>query len=184
MIDKTTKKEFRYFSIPQWQKEQDYLQKQHREGWRFTGVTFLGIYHFEKCQPEDVVYQLDYNPEGVANKAEYVQMFQDCGWEYLQDFVGYSYFRKPVSMMNGQEEIFCDDDSRMDMMKRVLKGRVLPLVIIFCCIILPQLFMQSHSDSSISGILTGMFAVLFVLYLVLFLIFAFQFWKYWKMLKN
>lgn len=26
-------------------------------------------------------------------------MFTDCGWEYLQDFVGYSYFRKPKAAM-------------------------------------------------------------------------------------
>lgn len=48
-----------------------------------------------KCTPEDVVYQLDYNEEGLTHKDEYVQMFRDCGWEYIQDFGGYSYFRKP-----------------------------------------------------------------------------------------
>jgi len=46
-----------------------------------------------------VVYQLDYNQEGRSHKEEYIQMFTDCGWEYLQDFVGYSYFRKPKAAM-------------------------------------------------------------------------------------
>ncbi|HIW84093.1 MAG TPA: DUF2812 domain-containing protein [Candidatus Dorea gallistercoris] len=68
----------------------------------------MGTYYFEKCAPEDVVYQLDYNQEGRRNKEEYVQMFQDRGWEYLQDHVDYSYFRKKVSEMTGPEEIFCD----------------------------------------------------------------------------
>ena len=46
-------------------------------------------------------------------------MFADCGWEYLQDFAGYSYFRKPVAEMKGEEAIFCDDASRLEMMRRV-----------------------------------------------------------------
>lgn len=55
-------------------------------------------------------------------------MFRDCGWEYLQNFVGYSYFRKAASDMDGtEEEIFCDDASRLDMIKRVFSQRMVPL---------------------------------------------------------
>ena len=178
------KTEFRWFSITEWQKEQDYLQQRHREGWKFTGVSMPGFYHFEECEPEDMVYQLDYNPEGTAHKAQYIQMFHDCGWEYLQDFVGYSYFRKPVSDMDGQEEIFCDEDSRLDMMKRVFRGRVVPLIAIFFCIIIPQLFLQSHREGMVGGILVGAYMVLLIVYLVLFIGFGYQFWQYRKLLKR
>lgn len=44
-------------------------------------------YTFESCPPEDVIYQLDYNKEGLDHKDEYIQMFQDCGWEYVQIMV-------------------------------------------------------------------------------------------------
>lgn len=178
--------ELRFFTIPEWKKEEQYLQKKHHEGWRFTGVTLPGFYHFERCEPEDVVYQLDYNQEGTAHKTEYIQMFQDCGWEYILDFVGYSYFRKPVSAMDGEEseEIFCDDDSRIDMMKRVFRGRMVPLIVIFFGVIIPQLFVQSHTGGSISMILTGAFAVLFVLYLVLFIWYGWQFLQYRNLLKK
>ena len=91
-----TKKEFRWFNIFQYENEQEYLRTMHRAGWKFIKVTGLGTYHFEECTPEDVVYQLDYNQEGLAHKTEYVQMFSDCGWEYIQDYAGYSYFRKPI----------------------------------------------------------------------------------------
>lgn len=87
--------------------------------------------HFEKCLPQDVVYQLDYNKDGLAHKDEYLKMFDDCDWEYIQDYFGYSYFRKVVSDDGIAEEIFCDDESRLQMMQRVLKGRMLPLLIIF-----------------------------------------------------
>ena len=133
-----TKKEFKIFTIAHHKEEERYLREQHRKGWKFKKVTGIGIYHFEKCQPEDVVYQLDYNQEGASNKAEYIKMFADCGWDYIQEFWGYSYFRKSVAAMKGEEEIFCDDSSRLAMMERVYKGRLLPLLIIFCCCLLPQ----------------------------------------------
>ena len=34
-----------------------------------------------------MIYQIDYNQDGIAHKDEYVKMFGDCGWEYLQDYV-------------------------------------------------------------------------------------------------
>ena len=131
---------FKFFTIPQSKQEEDYLSAMNEKGWRFTGVTFPGFYHFEKSEPEQVAYRLDYNQEGIKNKAEYVQMFSDCGWEYLCDFVGYSYFRKEGTAGEEKEEIFCDDASRLDMMKRVFRGKIIPLIILFVSVIIPQLF--------------------------------------------
>ena len=54
-----TKKELRWFSIMDYEKEADYRSKRHQEG-----------------------------------------------WEYLMDFNGYCYFRKPMAMMQQKEEIF------------------------------------------------------------------------------
>lgn len=144
-------------------------------------MDFIGLYHFKKCTPKDVVYQLDYNPESVTSKDEYIQMFRDCGWEYLQNFVGYSYFRKEASEMEGaEEEIFCDDVSRLDMMKRVFKQRMIPLLSIFFLIIIPQIFVQSQFNSTANDILMVTFCVMFFVYLALFITFAVQFWKYFK----
>lgn len=58
------KKEMKWFTIMEHEKEQEYLQEMHRHGWKFLLVTGLGVYHFEECEPEDVVYQLDYNQAG------------------------------------------------------------------------------------------------------------------------
>lgn len=177
---KNKKVKIRYFTVVQWKQEQEFLRQQHKNGWKFTKLNALGCYHFEKCESEEVVYQLDYNPDGIAHKAEYVKMFRDCGWEYLQDYVGYSYFRKPASQMDGDEEIFCDDSSRLDFMKRVFKGRIIPLFIIFFAIIIPQIFFHSHFGNIYGKIFTGLFIVFGVLYLVLFLMFAIQLWRYQK----
>lgn len=170
-----TKKTFKYFTIFAHEKEQDYLREMHRSGWKFVRVTGLGVYHFEKCHPEDVIYQLDYNQEGLDHKEEYVQMFHDCGWEYLQDFYGYSYFRKPASESKGSEEIFCDDYSKMQMLDRVRRGRLLPLYIIFGCVLLPAFFINlcgSHFREAM------FFVPVIILYAVIFVRFGLQYLKY------
>lgn len=121
---KELKKEFRWFNIMEYEKEENYLSKRHQEGWKFKRVTFPGVYTFERCEPEKVIYQLDYNKEGIKHQMEYVRMFEDCGWEYLTEFDGYNYFRKPADKMQQKEEIFCDDISRLDMMNRIFIGSV------------------------------------------------------------
>ena len=161
-----TKKEFRYFNIFQYQKEQEYLRRRHQEGWRFVKVSGLGVYHFEACTPEDVVYQLDYNQEGLAHKEEYVQIFRDCGWEYLQDYAGYSYFCKPASRMEGEEEIFCDDQSRLEMMERVYKGRMVPVLVLFCAVLVPQFILNLTVYHNV--FLSAVYAAILVLYLAVF----------------
>lgn len=162
-------KEFKWFTVTQYEKEQEYLQEMHNHGWKFLLVTGLGMYHFEECEPADVVYQLDYNREGLAHKEEYVQMFADCGWEYLQDFWGFSYFRKPVGIMNHDESIFCDDESRLQFLGRILKGRLTPLLIVLCGTIIPQIVIQSINGEKV---LACVFVVLLITYLAIFIFFG------------
>ena len=47
---KNTKTEVRFFTITEWEKEQDYLRQQHQKGWKFVRVNFIGVYHFEKMR--------------------------------------------------------------------------------------------------------------------------------------
>ena len=172
---KNNKIKFAFFTIPEYEKEQNWLRAQHNKGWDFTGVTFPGFYHFTKCEPQDVIYQLDYNQDGIQNKAEYIQMFKDCQWEYITDFVGYSYFRKAVADIKlGEEEIFNDYESKLEMSRRVFRGRMIPLVIVFFSIIIPQLLMQHNLNFRP---LFYVYIVLFSIYVVIFTWYAIQYWS-------
>lgn len=178
---KDIKTEIKFFPIPAWKKEENYLREQHKNGWEFVTVNGLCLYHFKRCEPKDMIYQLDYNPDSLNKKNEYIQMFRDCGWEYLQNYVGYSYFRKAVSEMDGtEEEIFCDDASRLDMMKRTFTGRMIPLLIVFFLIIIPQMIMQSQKSTPVNHSLMIVFCILFVIYLGMFISFAIPFLEYYK----
>ena len=108
------------------------------------------------------------------------RMFEDCGWEYLTEFDGYNYFRKPADKMQQKEEIFCDDISRLDMMNRIFIGRVIPLVVILCGLIW-QLYI-SATDHSERGWLP-VFMVLVVIYIIIFLQFAVKYFAFRKKVK-
>lgn len=175
-----TKKEFRWFSIYKYEEEQEYLRNMHKQGWKFMKVTGFGTYHFEKCTPQDVVYQLDYNEDIYKSEDEYVQMFTDCGWEYMLEYAGYSYFRKPVE--NGiSDEIFCDDESRLMMMKRVFKGRLFPLIFLAVCCFIPQLIFGICNQSWLSvSLLSGVLVV----DVVVFIIFAINYYRFKNKMKR
>lgn len=89
------KTKFRFFTIADYEEEEIWLREQHKNGLRFVKMTPPGLFIFEECPPEDVIYRLDYK-NGSQNK-DYIQMFSDYGWEYLDECVGWMYFRKPAS---------------------------------------------------------------------------------------
>ncbi len=161
-----TKHEIRVFNIAEYEEEQEYLRNMHRQGWKFNRIKYIFLYEFIRCEPEDVVYQLDYNLDGLKHKTEYIQLFTDCGWQHIGDYFDYSYFSKPLVEMNAEEEIFNDDASKLEMLKRIIKGRLLPLLIIFFCTICPQLFINSYSHNAF-----------FFIFLIIFSVYCFIFIK-------
>ncbi len=179
-----TKREIRIFTITEYDKEERYLQKRHAQGWRFVKATGYGVYHFEACEPEGVVYQLDYNQEGIADKGEYIQMFADCGWEHVTDYVGYSYFRKPISEMSGEEEIFNDDNSKLEMLRRIFKGRMIPLFIAFFLYLLLQFVLPTFFRGAlIMAIITWMRGLLIV-YMVVAIHFCIKYLAYRRRIRK
>lgn len=174
-----TKIKLRFFTIPQWEQEAQWLRSMHKKGWKLQRITLPCWYRFERCTPEDVIYQLDFNPEGIEQKEEYVQMFQDCGWEYIQDMAGYSYFHKPVSeMSDADEEIFCDEDSRLDMMKRVWKGKILPLLTIFFCLLATLVVQRQNTVAFV--MLLGLLAF----YAIVLLQCGVTYWRMYNRMKK
>ena len=166
----STKTVVKWFDITMHEEEQEWLREMHKQGWKLQCVRGV-IFTFASCEPEDVVYQLDYHSE-LEDKSDYLQMFMDCGWEYIQDMMGYSYFRKPAADMNGEEGIFCDHESRMEMWDRVFKGRVRLMMFMLVCVVIPQLVIQSHNSSPEGNFLHGVFIGLVLVYLVMFIRFA------------
>jgi hypothetical protein len=153
----------------------------HEKGWRFTHATFPGLYHFVKCEPAQVSYRLDYNPEGTQDKDKYVRMFADCGWDYICNFLGYSYFCKAGNVGEEREEIFCDDESRLEMMRRVFRKKIVPLILLFVLTLLPQLLLHTlgyDGGYTLQRVLSIVFLILAAVYLTFFTVTAVRFYGF------
>lgn len=133
---------YRIATIADYDREALYLRKMHAEGWKLKEVTYSNLvvavkYTFEKCQPEQVSYQLDFYPMRKSYRASYLQLFKDCGWEHITDFNGFSYFRKLHSEIesDAEFEIYNDAAGKLAMVKRILTRRMLPILLLFLALL-------------------------------------------------
>lgn len=130
---KDIKRVWRYYTLADYEKEEQFLSKMAAQGWRFVDTNGFR-YTFERCEPEQVVYRIDFSGLDLNERDDYYAMFRDFGWEYLQDFNGFSYFRKNGKGVSEEElEIFSDNSSRIDMMKRIISTRLLPFLPLWIC---------------------------------------------------
>lgn len=133
---------YRIFTIADYEREALYFREMHAEGWKLRKVSYSILlfavkYTFEKCQPEQVSYQLDFYPMKKSERASYLQLFKDCGWDHITDFNGFSYFRKLHSGIesDAEFEIYNDAAGKLAMVKRILTRRMLPILLLFLALL-------------------------------------------------
>ena len=173
------KKEWHWFLLTDYEQEEEFLRRKHRQGQRFVKVELPGLYYFEDCMPEDVVYRLDFNPQNPQDRAGYRQMYEDYGWTYLQDLNEFSYFCKPASQLEADNQIFSDMDSKLAMLQRIFYRRMLPILLVFFVCVLPGLWraLQNQWHGGPGFVLWLLSLVLFGLYLGILLRCGVGFWR-------
>ncbi len=167
---------YRIATIADYDREAFYLREMHAEGWKLRKVSYSILlfavkYTFEKCQPEQVSYQLDFYPMKKSERASYLQLFKDCGWEHITNFNGFSYFRKAHSEIesDAEFEIYNDAAGRLAMVKRILTMRILPILLLFAALL--PIF--SKFVSGVSSFSWALFLI-FIIDGVLLIVFAIQ----------
>lgn len=131
-----SKKIITTFYLSEFEEEEKWLEVQHNQGWKLADISGkqhnLGwkranlsgnTYVFEKCANEEWIYQLDFRGKEV-NRAEYIQLFADCGWEFVLEKDKWFYFRKRKDATDVDTSIFSDRDSKIDMCERAIYGRL------------------------------------------------------------
>ena len=184
---------YRIATIADYDREALYLGEMHAQGWKLKEVTYSNLvvavkYTFEKCQPEQLSYQLDFYPMKKSERASYLQLFKDCGWEHITDFNGFSYFRKAHSEIesDAEFEIYNDAAGKLDMVKRILIMRMLPILLLFAAL-LPIFSKFVSGVSSFSWALFLIFIIDGVLLIVHAIQISYIFWKLfqkWKELSD
>ena len=159
----------RFFTIADYEEEEDWLRKQHKDGWKLVKMIPPCVYLFEACEPDDVIYRLDYRNSRQTD--EYMQMMKDFGWEYFAQCFGWLYFRKPADAAGTEQdgELFSDNASRVELVSHIVKTRLVPLTVIFLCCVLPN-FLRCASGEYIGGFgsfFSIFFGIMFVVYVIL-----------------
>ena len=188
---------YRIFTIADYDREALYLRKMHAEGWKLKKVSYSTLviavkYTFEKCKPEQVSYQLDIYPMKKSERASYLQLFKDCGWEHITDFNGFSYFRKLHSGIesDAEFEIYNDASGKLAMVKRILIMRMLPIFLLFLLIFSALLPIFSKFVSGVSSFSWELFLIVIidgVLLIILAIQISYILWRLfqkWKELSN
>lgn len=158
------------FTIADFKEEEIWLRERSREGLHFVRAIVPCFYVFEKGEPEDVIYRLDFPSN--AEDGDYNRMLSDFGWENCGRCMGWVYWRRRAAdaAAEGEEELFSDDASRLDLVKKVLQTRMLPLMTIFLCCVLPSLTRAINGEYSVaSGFFLRFFGILAALYVFLFI---------------
>ena len=184
---------YRIATIADYDREALYLRKMHAEGWKLKEVTYSILlfavkYTFEKCQPEQVSYQLDFYPMRKSYRASYLQLFKDCGWEHITDFNGFSYFRKLHSGIesDAEFEIYNEAAGKLAMVKRILTRRLFPILLLFLAL-LPVFSKFVAGGSSFSWVVFLIFIIDWVLLIVFAIQISYIFWSLfqkWKELSD
>ena len=181
---------YRIFTIADYEREALYFREMHAEGWKLRKVSYSILlfavkYTFEKCHPEQVFYQLDFYPMEKSERASYLQLFKDCGWEHITDFNSFSYFRKVHSEIesNAEFEIYNDAAGKLAMVNRILRLRLVPVLLLLAIHIPFLLKLLNRSNAyGLWGFLVVGFDIF--LSLILLLIVAYISWKLWHKKKE
>ena len=181
---------YRIFTIADYEREALYFREMHAKGWKLRKVSYSILlfavkYTFEKCHPEQVSYQLDFYPMEKSERASYLQLFKDCGWEHITDFNSFSYFRKAHSEIesNVEFEIYNDAAGKLAMVNRILRLRLVPVLLLLAIHIpfLLKLLNRSNTFDLWKFLAVGLDVFLS---LILLLIVAYISWKLWHKKKE
>ena len=181
---------YRIFTIADYEREALYFREMHAKGWKLRKVSYSILlfavkYTFEKCHPEQVSYQLDFYPMKKSERASYLQLFKDCGWEHITDFNSFSYFRKAHSEIesDAEFEIYNDATGKLAMVNRILRLRLVP-VLLLLAIHIPLLFMLLDRSNTFNLWKFLVVGLDIFLSLILLLIVAYISWKLWHKKKE
>ena len=181
---------YRIFTIADYEREALYFREMHAKGWKLRKVSYSILlfavkYTFEKCHPEQVSYQLDFYPMEKSERASYLQLFKDCGWEHITDFNSFSYFRKAYSEVESaaEFEIYNDAAGKLAMVNRILRLRLVPVLLLLAIHIpfLLKLLNRSNTFDLWKFLAVGLDIFLS---LILLLIVSYIGWKLWNKKKE
>ena len=109
----------KWFWVWNLEEEKAFLEEKAKEGLILKNVN-LGSYTFEESEPRELIYQMDFKGlERKISEDEYIQIYEDAGWNLICRLGGWYYF----SQKSSEEKdmlIFNDNASKASIYKRII----------------------------------------------------------------
>ena len=106
----------RWFWAWQDHQQEAWLESMSREGWHLKDVDWIA-YTFERGEPAEYVYRLDYRPDKDAY--EFQEFVLEAGWQYIGKTTGWLYFRLPAQA-GEPAELYTDPEGKIARYKRLI----------------------------------------------------------------
>lgn len=150
-----------------WQddKEEAWLRKMSQEGWHLNAIHLPCIYFFKRGEPCDYTYRLDYMLMDKTRLQDYIQIFQDAGWEYIGELSNWRYWRKQVAA-GETDEIFTDTELKVKKYQRLLA--IMSFFLFFLIFVgLQMLQNAAWADPDLPFVISAIYGIAMLLYALL-----------------
>ena len=114
-----SKVQFRFFTIVDLDKEEEYLHEMHLKGWKYRMSRF-GFFYFDQCQPKDIIYRI-YDSRFLKKYKYELQDFRDRGWELI-GAGSCSILRKSSSNLLSEDQVYMSKGLRWEVMRYRLRS--------------------------------------------------------------
>ena len=159
MATTNIKKVWNFFTIAQWEEEEQWLNSMARNGWNLVRIDFLVRYVFERGTAGEYLYKLDLpdNLEHGMDEQQYCDFLKECGIDVVCRQKQWLFLRKKAA--DGPFNEKGDNLSRLKMTNkaydyaiRILSTLLRIFTLLLCGVILLQTVV---TDFELSAILEG-----------------------------
>ncbi|MBQ5701798.1 MAG: DUF2812 domain-containing protein [Alistipes sp.] len=159
MATTNIKKVWNFFTIAQWEEEEQWLNSMARNGWNLVRIDFLVRYVFERGTAGEYLYKLDLpdNLEHGMDEQQYCDFLKECGIDVVCRLKQWLFLRKKAA--DGPFNEKGDNLSRLKMTNkaydyaiRILSTLLRVFTLLLCGVILLQTVV---TDFELSAILEG-----------------------------
>ena len=137
-------------------KETEWLNKQAQNGLAMTGF-FAGFYSFEKCEPGEYTYQVDFGEKFFSISNDYREFMEENGIEIVQPWGYWIILRKKAS--EGEFELYTDVDSSIEHYTKIRNMFKVVTIIELICFLVECFAVQAEPMLIFFVILLGLIVI-------------------------
>ncbi|MFE8700760.1 DUF2812 domain-containing protein [Cytobacillus sp. FJAT-54145] len=152
----TTKKVFKIFWAWQDSNEEVWLNQMAKEGWALRSYKYL--YTFDKAEPDNYIYKLDYKANKDDDLDEYKMIFQDAGWEYVTRYGDWHYFRT-LATEDTSPEIYTECEYKIEKYNSLLSNLTAALIAL---IVFAIIGLTTYQSPLLFGIFLSLLSIISV----------------------